>query len=235
MIYQQSAVFLRHFSLCILAWRKKTLQVFPQSNSTAKRAQIRRKYLGLCIEIDSSVYVMTYVRNSVQKQGKPLPRWCFLQSLHCRQSLLKKQWGWLCIFIWVSHRFDLRDSNHAILDLHQSAWVQDLAPNLFLNSSCFMMNKSQILQRLTTCIHTLRSPLTSSKLWLQNWVLQRSILEASISFLGFKHALTIPIPLIAFLSIAISSLIFIESHDRCWAVMKWCNSPYTSGKSSSML
>lgn len=147
----------------------------------------------------------------------------------------KKQWGWLCIFIWVSYWFDLRDSNHAILDLHQLAWVQDLAPLLFLNSSYFMMNKSQILQRLTTCINTLRSPLTSSKLWLQNWVLRCSILEASICFLGFKHALSLPIPLIAFLSIAISPLIFTESHDRCWAAMKWYNSKYTSGKSSSML
>lgn len=215
--------------------KEKTLQFFHQSNPTAKRAQIRRKYLGLCIEIDSSVRVMTYVRNSVQKQGKPLPRWCFLHSLHCRESLLKKQWGWLCIFIWVSHWFDLRDSNHAILDLHRSAWVQDLAPLLFLNSSYFMMNKRQILQRLTTCINTLKSPLTSSKLWLQNRVLQCSILEASICFLGFKHALTVPIPLIAFLSIAISSLIFIESHDRCLAVMEWCKSTYTSGKASSML
>lgn len=223
-----------HFSLCILAG-KKPLRFFPQSNPTAKRAQMRRKYWGLCTEIDPSVCVMTYVRNSEQKQGKPLPRWCSFQSLHCRESLRKKQWGWLCIFIWVSYWFDLRDSNHAILDLHQLAWVQDLAPLLFLNSSYFMMNKSQILQRLTTCINTLRSPLTSSKLWLQNWVLRCSILEASICFSGFKHALSVPIPLIAFLSIAVSPLIFTESHDRCWAVMKWYNSKHTSGKSSSML
>lgn len=108
-------------------------------------------------------------------------------------------------------------------------------PTSFLNSSYFMMSKSRLLQRLTTCINTLRSPLTSSKLWLQNWVLRCSILEASICFMGFKHALTVPIPLIAFLSIAISSLIFTELHDRCWAVMKWCNSTYTSEKSSSML
>lgn len=64
-----NALLFVHFGM-----KEKTLQFFHQSNATVKRAQIRRKYLGLCIEIDSSVHVMTYVRNSVQKQGKPLPR-----------------------------------------------------------------------------------------------------------------------------------------------------------------
>lgn len=80
-----NALLFVHFGM-----EKKPLRFFHQSNPTAKRAQIRRKHLGLCTETDSSVCVMTYVRNSVQKQGKPLLRWCFLQSLHCRESLREK-------------------------------------------------------------------------------------------------------------------------------------------------
>lgn len=79
-----------------------------------------------------------------------------------------------------------------------------------------MMNKGQILQMLTTCISTLSIlihllPLRCDR---KTESLQCSILGVWTCLLGSKHALTVRNPLIVFLSIVISLLIFTESCDR---------------------
>lgn len=122
------------------------------------------------------------------------------------------------LLLWIQ-RLKLCSSGFTLISVSSGS-----GPTSFQNSIYCMMNKGQILQMLTPSTNNLSSsPLTSFQLWLQNWLLQCSILEVCICLLGFKHVLAVHIPLIVFLSIVISPLIFIESRDRCSAVMKCCN------------
>lgn len=99
-----------------------------------------------------------------------------------------------------------------------------------------MMNKGQILQMLTTCTNTLCILIHTLPLRCDRKIesLRCSILGVRTRLLGFKHALTVRSPLLVFLLIVISLLIFTESCGRCLAVVKCCNSTYTGWKSSSI-
>lgn len=76
-IYHRSSVSLMLLCLCILIWNQKATVLWFFSPSKPTSLQIKGSHrkeiyrVDSCIESDSSVCLMTYVRNYIQMKGKP--------------------------------------------------------------------------------------------------------------------------------------------------------------------